>query len=73
MSETRYFICTKEGGCRLSDLDVSLIKDQLFQRENDVTEKSRSIRAAINANWIKEISETKYKKYQDEQRKKLEE
>jgi len=55
MPKYKHFICKKEEGCRLTDLDLPLSKNQKFKREVGIVEKSKSIKAAINAGWIKEI------------------
>lgn len=59
-SVCKYFVCTNKDGCRLSDLNLSLSNNQLFERDIQTVEMSRSTRAAINAGWIEEISKTKY-------------
>ena len=58
----KYFICKKKEGCRLTDMILYLTKDQKFMRDTSIIEKSRSIRAALNAGWIEEISKKEYEK-----------
>ena len=57
----RYFKCDRKGGCRLTDLNLNLIEGQLFSRDNEVIESSRSVTAAKNSQWIKELNEKQYK------------
>ena len=56
----RYFICKNTEGCRLSDVGLDLSRDQLFSRDATVAETSRSIRAALRAGWIDELTKSKY-------------
>lgn len=55
-----YFVCEKP--CRLTDINLNLVKDQLFKRSAEVVSSSQSIKAAIRANWIKKITKTKFEK-----------
>ena len=60
----KYFICTQKGGCRLSDLNLQLNENQVFEREDAVVQGSRAIRAALNSGWIKELTKKEYAKTQ---------
>lgn len=63
MNKSKYFVCTMEGGgCRLTDLNLYLQEGQSFEREQSVIETSRSVQAALKANWIREISIAEYRK-----------
>jgi len=53
----RYFKCIKQGGCRLTDLELNVLEDQLFKREISIADGSNSIRAALNSGWIEELTE----------------
>jgi len=62
MNKTLYFICEKSEGCRLSDINITLSKGQLFERTQTVVEVSRSIRAALGAGWVRELKKSEYEK-----------
>lgn len=54
----KYYKCLKD--CRLADLNLMLTAGQKFYRELPIVETSRAIRAATNAQWIKEITKTEF-------------
>jgi len=60
METFKYFVCKKEGGCRLTDLNLPLSKGQKFKREKKTVESSRSMRAAISAGWIREVNKREF-------------
>ena len=64
----RFFKCIKQGGCRLSDLELSLVDNQFFKRSAESIEGSNSVRAALNSGWIEELTEDQF---QDDMIKRL--
>jgi hypothetical protein len=60
--EIKYFKCVKDGGCRLADLNLNLVKDQKFCRDFTVAETSRSIQAALKSGWINELTKDEFLK-----------
>ena len=53
----RFFKCNIINGCRLSDIERFVTRDEVFYLNAHIACTSRSVNAAINANWIVEISE----------------
>jgi len=60
--QVRYFICVKDGGCRLTDLNLNLVKGQKFYRDFNIAETSRSIQASMKSEWIKELTKDEFEK-----------
>ena len=59
----RFFKCNIINGCRLSDIERFVTRDEVFYLNAHIACTSRSVNAAINANWIIEISEKEALKY----------
>jgi len=59
-TENKYFICERKNGCRLTDLNFTLIEGQKFERDIMVVEGSKSIKAALRVGWIREMTEEEF-------------
>lgn len=59
----RFFKCNIINGCRLSDIERFISREEVFYLNSHIACTSRSVNAAINANWIVEISEKEASQY----------
>lgn len=59
----RFFKCNKLGGFRLSDLSRKIHTDEYFYIDKYVCDTSRSVKAALNAKWMLEVTEEEAAKH----------
>ena len=59
----RFFKCNKLGGFRLSDLSRKIRTDEYFYIDKYVCDTSRSVKAALNAKWMLEVTEEEAAKH----------
>jgi hypothetical protein len=53
----RFFKCNIINGCRLSDIERFVHRDEVFYLNSHIACTSRSVNAALNSKWIIEITE----------------
>lgn len=68
----KYLLCKKKDGCRLVDVDISLREaGKVIDIDDNKFVGSKSVRAAINAGWIEEITKKEFEKILRNNEKKL--